>query len=467
LRKNKSNKPNTLNNKHPKHKSIGKARETGMAFQRTIQKESGIKGIGIHTGLPISLLIKPAEANTGIRFIRTDLPGRPVVPALLKSFVPASGSLRRTSIGQGPAQIHTVEHLLATLSGFSIDNVEIYIDGPELPGLDGSASGFVRMVKDAGLIEQDVCRRELFVREPICVKDNDSMLVILPDVNLKISYTLDYPTTHFKAQYAQFIINQDVYENEIAPSRTFCIEEEVERLRSLGFGKGASLDNTVVVGKKGVLNGKLRFEDEFVRHKILDLIGDLYLLGAQVRGHVIAIKSGHNLNIELLGKIAKHAALFKNNPECEPDINISSKGILDREDIEKILPHRYPFLMVDRIVELNELSAIGIKKLSMNDYFFAGHFPGNPVMPGVLMLEALAQVGGVILLSRPENKGKTAYFMLINNAKFRRIVRPGDELRLEVEVVKYKTRTGQVHGRAFVEDSLAAEADLNFAFGAE
>ena len=436
-----------------------------MALQRTTAKEAKIEGIGIHTGRLISLLLKPAKVNSGIRFVRTDLAGRPVIPAMLSSFTIAEKGLRRTSIGKGETQIHTVEHLLATLSGIGIDNLEIEINGPELPGLDGSAAGFVKVIKEAGVKEQDAVRKELHVREPIWVEDKDSMLLILPDVNFKVSYILDYPTTNFKTQYGHFLINHDTYENEIAPSRTFCLEEEVERLRGLGLGKGASLENTIVVGKQGIISGKLRFEDEFLRHKVLDLIGDLYLLGRRIRGHVIAIKSGHSLNIELLHKIAKHAELFEQaEARAEADDTIS-KGILSREDIKKILPHRYPFLMVDRILELNETSAIGVKKLSMNDYFFAGHFPGNPVMPGVLMLEAMAQVGGVILLSRPENKGKTAYFMLINNAKFRRIVRPGDELRLEVDVVRYKTRTGQVHGRALVDGNLAAEADLNFAFG--
>jgi UDP-3-O-[3-hydroxymyristoyl] N-acetylglucosamine deacetylase / 3-hydroxyacyl-[acyl-carrier-protein] dehydratase len=438
-----------------------------VALQRTIAKENRIEGVGIHTGKVISLLLKPAEVNSGIKFIRTDLAGRPVIPAMLSSLTIAERGLRRTSIGKGDAQIQTVEHLLATLSGLGIDNIVIEIDGPELPGLDGSALGFVKAIKESGAKEQDAVRKELYVREPIWVEGKDSMLMILPDVNFKVSYTLDYPTTNFKTQYGHFFINHKTYENEIAPSRTFCLEEEVEHLRGLGLGKGASLENTVVVGKEGIISGELRFEDEFLRHKVLDLIGDLYLLGRQVRGHVIAIKSGHSLNIELLRKIAKHTESFE-QAETRAEVDDSvSKGILYREDIKKILPHRYPFLMVDRIVELNDTSAVGIKKLSMNDYFFAGHFPGNPVMPGVLMLEAMAQVGGVILLSHPENKGKTAYFMLINNAKFRRIVRPGDELRLEVEVVRYKTRTGQVHGKALVDGNLAAEADLNFAFGTE
>jgi UDP-3-O-[3-hydroxymyristoyl] N-acetylglucosamine deacetylase / 3-hydroxyacyl-[acyl-carrier-protein] dehydratase len=438
-----------------------------LALQRTIEKETRMDGTGIHTGRKISLLLKPARVDTGVVFIRTDLEGRPVIPALLSSLTTDRKALRRTTIGNGDAQIHTIEHLLATLSGLGVDNIEVEINGPELPGLDGSASGFVEAINKSGIKEQDIARRELYIRKPLWAQEGNSMLAILPDINLKISYTLDYPTTNFKTQYGNFLIDSSTYENEIAPSRTFCLEEEVEHLRGLGLGKGASLENTIVVGKQGIISGKLRFKDEFLRHKILDLIGDLYLLGRQVRGHVVAIKSGHSLNIELLRKIAKHIESLENAEQKAEEGGAVSKGILYREDIKKILPHRYPFLMIDRIIQLNEKSATGIKKLTMNDYFFAGHFPGNPVMPGVLMLEAMAQVGGVILLSHPQNRGKTAYFMLINNAKFRKVVRPGDELRLEVEVVKYKTRTGQVHGRALVEDNLVAEADLNFAFGNE
>ncbi len=436
-----------------------------MALQRTIEKEKTLQGVGLHTGKNVNLRLLPAEADSGVRFKRVDLDGQPVIPALASHLTDASKSLRRTSVAVDGVEIHTIEHLLATLSGLAIDNIMVEIDGPELPGLDGSADGFVKAIKEAGIRQQDSACKEFCVREPLWVEDGNSMLVILPDVNFKISYTLDYPTTNFKTQYGHFLINNETYEKDIAPSRTFCLEEEVEHLRSLGLGKGASLENTVVVGKEGIISGKLRFEDEFLRHKVLDIIGDLYLLGYQVRGHVIAIKSGHTLNIELLHKIKKHqeALVLQNTGQNMP----VSKGVLDRVEIEKVLPHRYPFLMVDRILELKERSAVGIKKLTKSDYFFAGHFPGNPVMPGVLMLEAMAQVGGVILLSRPENIGKIAYFMSINNAKFRRIVRPGDEVRLEVDVVRYKTRTGRVHGKALVDGSLAAEADLNFVFEKE
>jgi UDP-3-O-[3-hydroxymyristoyl] N-acetylglucosamine deacetylase/3-hydroxyacyl-[acyl-carrier-protein] dehydratase len=365
-------------------------------------------------------------------------------------------------------EIHTVEHLLASLYGLEIDNLSVEIDGPELPGLDGSAERFVKVLKEAGISEQDKARRSFQVREPVYVDDGEAMLAIFPDVNFRISYTLDYPTTNVKTQYRHFLVTPQGFENEIASSRTFCLEEEVERLRSLGLGKGASLENTIVMGKEGIVSGKLRFEDEFLRHKVLDIIGDLYLLGFPVKGHVVGIKSGHLLNLKLLQKIYKqYKALQEDGSMPEIKVSPAPKGILDKEEIEKILPHRYPFLMVDRILELGETKAVGVKTLSMSDYFFAGHFPGKPVMPGVLMLEAMAQVGGVLMLNIERNKGKIAYFMSINNAKFRRMVKPGDQLRIEIEITRFKTKIGQIHGQAFVEDKLAAEADLMFSFSNE
>lgn len=435
-----------------------------MALQRTISKETDLEGMGIHTGKNIKVVFKPAPPNSGINFIRTDIPDKPIISATISNLVDLSRRPRRTSIGVGEVEIHTIEHLLAVLYGLEIDNITIEIDGSELPGLDGSAEGFVEVLKKAGVCEQDAVRSSFQIREPIWVGDEDSMLIILPDVNLKISYTLDYPTTNIKTQYRHFLINQEVFEKEIAPSRTFCLEEEIEYLRNLGLGKGASLDNTLVLGKEGIIGGRLRYEDEFLRHKVLDLIGDLYLLGFHIKGHVIGIKSGHLLNLRLLQKIYTRRERLKDAGIKSPEeVSSIPKGILDSEEIQKILPHRYPFLMIDRILELGEEKAVGIKNLSMNDYFFAGHFPGRPVMPGVLILEAMAQVGGMLMLSRRENRGKIAYFMSINNAKFRRVVKPGDQLRLEIEVIRFKTKTGQIHARAFVEDKLAAEADLLFA----
>ncbi|NQT95688.1 MAG: UDP-3-O-[3-hydroxymyristoyl] N-acetylglucosamine deacetylase [Candidatus Omnitrophica bacterium] len=437
-----------------------------MALQRTIKNESSLEGMGIHTGKNIKVSFKPAPVNNGVSFVRTDLPDRPVIPATTTSLVDASKRPRRTAIGRGDTEIQTIEHLLATLCGLEIDNIIVELDGPELPGLDGSAEDFVRILKKASIVEQDVDRKNFVVQEPILIQDGDSVLGILPDVNFRVSYTLDYPTTDFKTQYGSFLVNSETFENEIGPSRTFCLEEEVEHLRSLGLGKGASLDNTVVVGKQGIVSGTLKFEDEFLRHKILDIIGDLYLLGFPIKGHVVAVKSGHVLNLQLLKEIENQKKRLESKGLRKAiQAPAIPKGIMGQDEIKKILPHRYPFLMIDRILELGDTAAVGIKNLTENDYFFAGHFPSFPVMPGVLILEALAQTGGVLMLSRPSNKGKIAYLMSVNNAKFRRIVKPGDQLRLEIEIARFKTKTGQGHGKAFVEDKLVAEADLMFVLG--
>jgi UDP-3-O-[3-hydroxymyristoyl] N-acetylglucosamine deacetylase/3-hydroxyacyl-[acyl-carrier-protein] dehydratase len=437
-----------------------------VVFQRTIKREVSLEGIGIHTGSKIKTVLKPAPAGSGIKFRRTDIATKPVISAVLSNLADLSKRPRRTSLCVDGLEIHTVEHLLASLCGLGIDNIMVEVSGPELPGLDGSAEGFVRVLKEAGICEQDTERKNFYIKEPLWVKEDDSMLIVLPDINFKISYTLDYPTTSIKTQYRSFIIEQEMFEREIAPCRTFCLKEEVEHLLSLGLGKGASFDNTLVLGEDGIISGRLRFEDELLRHKVLDLIGDFYLLGVPIKGHVICVKSGHALNIELLQKIGAQREKFK-GLFCEPEKETPfvGKGVLDSEQIQKIIPHRYPFLMIDKILELSENSALGLKVLSKDDYFFAGHFPGKPIMPGVLILEALAQVGGVLMLSRSENRGKIAYFMSINNVKFRRIVKPGDELILKIEVVRCKTKTGQIRGTAFVGEKLAAEADLMFALG--
>ncbi len=438
-----------------------------MALQSTINKEIKLEGIGIHTGKKASVILKPAEENSGIVFIRTDLPDKPKIPVSIDNLLDSVKSPRRTSLGIDGVEIHTIEHLMATLSALEIDNLIIEVKCPELPGLDGSADGFIKAIKESGIKQQDKPRDEFQVRETIFIEEKDSMIAIFPDVNFRISYTLDYPTTNFKTQYGSFLITDESFEADISKSRTFCLEEEVEKLKSLGLGKGASLDNTVVVGKEGIISGSLRFEDEFLRHKVLDVVGDLSLLGCAIKGHVVATKSGHNLNIRLLKEIQKQKDKIHKTIDKEDIESIFSKAILDKEDIKKVLPHRYPFLMVDRIIELSETGAVGLKILTDSDYFFAGHFPGKPVMPGVLMLEALAQVGGVLMLSKEECRGKIAYFMSINNAKFRKIVKPGDELRLEIEVTKLKTKTGQMHGKGFVEGNLVVETDLMFALGSE
>ena len=435
-----------------------------MEKQSTIQKSVSVEGIGLHTGAKVRLRLKPAPPNSGIIFVRVDLPGQPKIPANINYVIDLTRRPRRTSVGFGDIEIHTIEHLMATLSCLGVDNLIVESNGNELPGLDGSALPFVELVRNAGIEKQDFPRKIFHVKESLWIHEDDAYIVVVPDDEFRISYTLSYDHPLLKSQFFSHPVNEQSFQREIAPGRTFCLQREAEELRSQGLGKGANYENTVVVGEKGVIQNKLRFRDEFVRHKVLDLIGDLYLLGYQIRGHVIAVRSGHQLNIKLLQRLRIYqeriglGAIVSPTPE-----RISQQSEMDIHAIQKILPHRPPFLLIDKIVELVEdTRAVGIKNVTINDNFFVGHFPNRPVMPGVLIVEAMAQVGGVLMLSKPENHGKLAYFMSIDRVKFRKPVIPGDQLVLEVEVAKLRTRTGQMRGRAFVDGKLVSEAELMF-----
>ena len=431
--------------------------------QRTIAKPVSVDGAGLHTGISASLRVSPAPAGAGVLFIRTDLPHRPTIPALPSSAVDRGGG-RRTVLANGAVEIQTVEHLMAALWAVGIDNAYVEVSGPELPGLDGSAAPFVELLRSAGAVEQDAPRKYVTIREPILVEENGSSLAVFPDRELRISYTLSYDHPGLKTQFASFRPAElELFDQQIAPARTFCLYEEAEALRAKGFGKGANFTNTLVVGKDGVMQNTLRFPDEFVRHKVLDLIGDLYLLGAHLRGHVIAIKSGHPLNAKLLHKLAQAMEAWKVGALQSGSGDTVIGPSLDVTQIQQILPHRYPFLLVDRIIEMTETKAVGVKGVTINDYFFQGHFPGRPVMPGVLMVEALAQVGGILILNKPENRGKFAYFMSVDKVKFRKPVVPGDQLILEVELGKMRSRTGQITGKASVDGKVVCEGELMFA----
>jgi UDP-3-O-[3-hydroxymyristoyl] N-acetylglucosamine deacetylase/3-hydroxyacyl-[acyl-carrier-protein] dehydratase len=434
-----------------------------MEKQRTIEREVSLKGIGLHTANKVNITFKPQGVDSGINFMRTDLPVHPAIKATLDYLLPYACSLRRTSIGLDQVEIHTIEHLMAALAGLKIDNLLIEMDNNEVPGLDGSSLGFLEVLTRAGIKEQEKTRQPFMIKEAIYVEDEDASIVALPAREFKISYTLNYDHPLLKAQFLELNLNGETFAKELASSRTFCLEDEANLLQYQGLGRGANYDNTLVVGKRGVIKNKLRYEDEFIRHKILDLLGDLYLLGCPIVAHIIALKSGHALNLKLANKIhqqKKRYTLGGVGSDYHPQ---ASQEELDVEMIMRILPHRHPFLFVDKILHLEKgKKAIGMKYVTINDYFFQGHFPGRPVMPGVLIIEAMAQVGGVMMLSPEENRGKLAYFMSIDNAKFRKTVVPGDQLILEVEARKIKSRTGQVSAKAFVNNKIVAEADLMF-----
>ena len=424
-----------------------------MEQQKTIVNPVSLKGVGIHTGNKANVTFKPAEVDSGVTFIRTDVPGAPRIKADVGSLISASKFSRRSSIGNDQVEVQTVEHLMAALSSLGIDNIDIEIDNNEVPGLDGSSINFLEALEKALVVQQDKPKYVYAVKEPICIQEGSSSITILPAQEFKISYTLNYDHPMLAAQFLEIVINAESFKTFLSSARTFCLESEASELQNQGLGLGANYDNTLVVGKAGVIKNNLRFKDEFVRHKILDLIGDLYLAGCPLRGHVVALKSGHSLNLKIAQKI------YEQRVKTQGLVN--AHEILDVNQIMNIIPHREPFLFVDRVV-ISEKGkrATGIKNVTINDYFFRGHFPGRPVMPGVIIVEAMAQVGGVMMLAAEENKGKLAFFLSIDNVKFRKPVVPGDQLVLEVEAIKVKTKTGQVRGRALVDGKVVAEADF-------
>jgi UDP-3-O-[3-hydroxymyristoyl] N-acetylglucosamine deacetylase / 3-hydroxyacyl-[acyl-carrier-protein] dehydratase len=428
--------------------------------QKTIKKSVSIDGIGLHMGKESKLTFKPSPANTGITFVRTDIPDAEPVKPEIENLLDMTKFPRRTSIGNERFQIHTVEHLLSALYSLEIDNITIEMKGDECPGLDGSSKPFVDILKNAGIKILNSERDVFAVKEPIYVSDSGTHIIALPSDDFKVSYILDYPNTKMlSSQYASYSVTPEIYEKEISPARTFCLREEVESLRALGLGKGSDYKNTLVIdGNNGVINNELRFKDEPVRHKISDLIGDLSLFGNYISAHIIGIKSGHSMNTKLVRKLKELYSRERVSGIGTPSPSFDAYGVLYPEEISKIIPHRYPFLFIDRIIELSDNKAIGIKNVTLNEWFFQGHFPGRPVMPGVLVVEAMAQVGGVLMLSREENRGKIAYFMSIDNVKFRKAIIPGCQLILQVEVIKMKSRVGRLQGKAFVDGKIVAEA---------
>lgn len=428
-----------------------------MDKQRTLASSASLKGTALHTGENVTLTVRPAPAGHGFKFKRIDLPDEPVVDAKVESVKTVE---RATTLVDGSVKIHTVEHVISALAGLGVDNALIEMDSNEPPIVDGSAAAYVALIKEAGIVEQDAPRSYFTPREPISVQVGDSILTILPDTKFRISCTQVGPEGRF-TQYLSAEITPDFYEKEIAPARTFVFYEDVKPLMDKGLIRGGSLENAIVARGDSVLSKEpLRFPDEFVRHKILDIVGDLALSGRRLRGHIVAVKPGHGPNTELARALVKRHSDYV---AMAPTPIAAEGGVLDVNEIMRTLPHRYPFLMVDRIIELVEdTRAVGVKAVTINEPYFQGHFPGHPVMPGVLQVEAMAQVASIVMMRRTENVGKIGYFMSADSVKFRKPVFPGDTLFIHCEMLSAKKRLGKAACRCEVNGEVVSEGELLF-----
>jgi UDP-3-O-[3-hydroxymyristoyl] N-acetylglucosamine deacetylase/3-hydroxyacyl-[acyl-carrier-protein] dehydratase len=416
--------------------------------QRTISREVSLRGVGLHSGAETSITVRGAEPGTGVCFRRTDLPGQPRVPANLDHV--ASTDLG-TTLGDGDAKVMTVEHLLAAFGAMQVDNAIIDIDGPEVPIRDGSSQDYVRALADARPVEQAERASVITVSEPVSVSGVDGQSYVATRADgLRISATIDFEHRAIGRQFGSFVVDEEAFRQELAPARTFGFKADADTLRARGLARGASLANTVVLDTDGVMNDGLRFEDEFLRHKVGDIVGDLTLLGARVRAHIVTERPSHR------GNVAFAAALRAQHRRD------SREPIMDAAQIMACLPHRYPMLLVDRVTEIDKGKRIvGLKNVTINEPFFQGHFPGHPIMPGVLIIEAMAQVGGLLLMSELEDaEKKVVYFMTMDNVKFRRPVVPGDTLVFEVEVLQLRRGVCKMRGRGLVEGNVAAEAEF-------
>ncbi len=425
--------------------------------QRTLARAASIEGVGLHTGVPCRVTFQPAPTQAGVCFVRVDLPERPRVRVRAENAHFDPHAARRTILQENGVQVHTMEHILAAVAGLQIDNLVVEMTAMEAPEPgDGSALPIAKALLDAGIVEQDRPARHVKVTRAVCFREDGAELRAEPYGGLRISFTIEYDHPLVGTQALSLEITPETFMAQIAPARTFVLERDVEPLRKAGLIRGGRLESAVVVGREALLNAEpLRFPDEFVRHKILDLLGDLFLLGAPVLGHVTARRSGHQSHVGFIRKLSAELPLPGRRADRPPEE-------LDITAIMDILPHRYPFLLVDRITRLDEGDRIeGVKNVTINEPFFQGHFPGHPIMPAVLILEAMAQVGGILLLTAVEEpRNKLMYFIGIDGAKFRRPVRPGDQLHFALQLLKIRKGTIKMRGEAYVDQNLVAEAEL-------
>ncbi len=415
-----------------------------MSGRRTIAAGATLSGVGLHLGRECRLTFLPAAAATGIVFRRVDLPGSPETPATVDRAVLTE---RRTQLGDGEGALHTVEHVLAAVLGAEIDDVIIEMDAAEPPILDGSARPFLEALRGAGTVVNGQRAEELRIRECVRVVDGESVYVAHPSDRLDVEVQIDFAHPAIGVQTGRWRVTPESFATDLAGARTFGFMHEVEMLREKGLIRGASTDNAVVLDDAGVVDNVLRWPDEFVRHKALDILGDLALAGKRVKVRISAVKPSHRGTVTLVRELLAH--------EHRED------SVLEIDQIMKVLPHRYPFLLVDRVLEMGKDRIVGIKNVTINEPFFQGHFPGHPIMPGVLIVEAMAQVGGLLLMGVVDNpENRVVYFMSLDNVKFRKPVRPGDQLRLEVVMVQLRGKVVRLKGEAKVNGELVCEAEM-------